>query len=64
MGEVLLVPFAMSILHMDRDLIKQQLKYTLEETNYDDQGELYRGCLLYTSPSPRDVEESRMPSSA
>ena len=23
-----------------------------------------RGCLLYTSPSPRDVEESRMPSSA
>ena len=24
----------------------------------------YRGCLLYTSPSPRDVEESRMPSSA
>ena len=25
---------------------------------------LYKGCLLYTSPSPRDVEESRMPSSA
>ena len=24
----------------------------------------YNGCLLYTSPSPRDVEESRMPSSA
>ena len=24
----------------------------------------YRACLLYTSPSPRDVEESRMPSSA
>ena len=24
----------------------------------------YTGCLLYTSPSPRDVEESRMPSSA
>ena len=23
-----------------------------------------RCCLLYTSPSPRDVEESRMPSSA
>ena len=29
-------------------------------------GDLARimGCLLYTSPSPRDVEESRMPSSA
>ena len=24
----------------------------------------YWDCLLYTSPSPRDVEESRMPSSA
>ena len=23
-----------------------------------------QSCLLYTSPSPRDVEESRMPSSA
>ena len=26
--------------------------------------EQYHSCLLYTSPSPRDVEESRMPSSA
>ena len=25
---------------------------------------LFCDCLLYTSPSPRDVEESRMPSSA
>ena len=24
----------------------------------------FETCLLYTSPSPRDVEESRMPSSA
>ena len=24
----------------------------------------FKYCLLYTSPSPRDVEESRMPSSA
>ena len=33
-----------------------------------DSGHLRRNwfitCLLYTSPSPRDVEESRMPSSA
>ena len=27
-------------------------------------GELDTGCLLYTSPSPRDDELSRMPSSA
>ena len=34
----------------------------------DDKAAMYRkhqtSCLLYTSPSPRDVEESRMPSSA
>ena len=28
------------------------------------QRSLVNDCLLYTSPSPRDVEESRMPSSA
>ena len=28
------------------------------------QGELYTICLLYTSPSPRDRQKSRMPSSA
>ena len=27
-------------------------------------GQESKACLLYTSPSPRDVEESRMPSSA
>ena len=32
-------------------------------TRYDFKG-LNIACLLYTSPSPRDVEESRMPSSA
>ena len=29
-----------------------------------ERGSLLFTCLLYTSPSPRDVEESRMPSSA
>ena len=29
-----------------------------------EKNEDYKNCLLYTSPSPRDVEESRMPSSA
>ena len=27
-------------------------------------GNIFRGCLLYTSPSPRDKRQSRMPSSA
>ena len=29
-----------------------------------DRTRVFAACLLYTSPSPRDVEESRMPSSA
>ena len=32
------------------------------ETMVDEGQDMF--CLLYTSPSPRDVEESRMPSSA
>ena len=30
----------------------------------NDVGTQYRSCLLYTSPSPRDKRQSRMPSSA
>ena len=34
------------------------------ETYLPEYAAMYDNCLLYTSPSPRDVEESRMPSSA
>ena len=37
--------------------------YLLDFSLQSADGEIYT-CLLYTSPSPRDVEESRMPSSA
>ena len=40
---------------------------TYNTVNHEQAYELYSHyyfCLLYTSPSPRDVEESRMPSSA
>ena len=30
----------------------------------DEESALRSGCLLYTSPSPRDMSASRMPSSA
>ena len=30
----------------------------------EDFGDVFPSCLLYTSPSPRDAHESRMPSSA
>ena len=36
-----------------------------EKTEFDVAlADMGSNCLLYTSPSPRDVEESRMPSSA
>jgi len=44
----------------DLDLVK---KYVSLGFNVREKA-LYYSCLLYTSPSPRDVEESRMPSSA
>ena len=48
---------------------KNLKKWVQEENlNVNDDGLVYHNhigyCLLYTSPSPRDVEESRMPSSA
>ena len=47
---------------------KKQLKDAIDKTDIDRDYEYSRGqlysCLLYTSPSPRDVEEARMPSSA
>ena len=38
---------------------KAEYDFNLDLTEED-----YGYCLLYTSPRPRDVEESRMPSSA
>ena len=48
------------------DAIDDALQY-YRERHYDGMELMYlkhKICLLYTSPSPRDVEESRMPSSA
>ena len=35
-----------------------------EDLNVIEEANAYKGCLLYTSPSPRDKRQSRMPSSA
>ena len=40
------------------EIIDEFGKALFDEIDYE------KDCLLYTSPSPRDVEESRMPSSA
>ena len=45
-------------------LFQQNQGTIIEMFNLFSGGALERICLLYTSPSPRDVEESRMPSSA
>ena len=37
---------------------------SLESVNADSDVRRYSSCLLYTSPSPRDLSTSRMPSSA
>ena len=42
------------------DKFKSKGSYFLESAEVD----MKWGCLLYTSPSPRDVCSSRMPSSA
>ena len=36
----------------------------LSDSEVDEITELFYACLLYTSPSPRDKRQSRMPSSA
>ena len=41
-----------------------KLKKKFFSTYHRDQQEQYIICLLYTSPSPRDKRQSRMPSSA
>ena len=35
-----------------------------DKTNIHEDGDQLKACLLYTSPSPRDTNPSRMPSSA
>ena len=40
------------------DMRRSRVKY------FHDNDLVSKGCLLYTSPSPRDAHESRMPSSA
>ena len=43
----------------EADAILKEMRETLSS-----KGALYKDCLLYTSPSPRDRQKSRMPSSA
>ena len=48
---------------MTKILIERSNKFEISDVEKSEDVPSYT-CLLYTSPSPRDVEESRMPSSA
>ena len=58
----------MSTEKKETELISEQEVINTYQTLREEVSQLFRQlnklCLLYTSPSPRDVEESRMPSSA
>ena len=47
-----------------RDQMNDDSRYEDDRYDRDDDDDRYEDCLLYTSPSPRDLSTSRMPSSA
>ena len=53
-----------------RSLLPENIKKLIKNKSYTDYDTLKNswrtvlGCLLYTSPSPRDRQKSRMPASA
>ena len=45
---------------LKHDIVRASAQVDVFDAYYDK----YKNCLLYTSPSPRDKRQSRMPSSA
>eukprot|EP01015_Nassula_variabilis_P034649 TRINITY_DN856_c0_g1_i4.p1 TRINITY_DN856_c0_g1~~TRINITY_DN856_c0_g1_i4.p1 ORF type:complete len:109 (-),score=38.42 TRINITY_DN856_c0_g1_i4:16-342(-) len=56
--------------YVKTDLVDTETGYPMIDGRFFNNGEIleiggqYSNCLLYTSPSPRDRQKSRMPSSA
>ena len=52
--------------HFERPMLVTDVGSLSETVNHEKGGYVvnYDSCLLYTSPSPRDRQKSRMPSSA
>ena len=58
------IEIAKNSLENPYDVIAQKNQFSENFKNENLEIYDHKTCLLYTSPSPRDVEESRMPSSA
>ena len=56
--------FRWGVLKERRNTDKQPLSAGTINGGYRRYDPEFKSCLLYTSPSPRDAHESRMPSSA
>ena len=56
------IPFEIKI--RDKEMARVEVASQVINSMLEKVVKRYPTCLLYTSPSPRDVEESRMPSSA
>ena len=63
-NDVLFVDNNGSISFATKAVVKAEITNDLVQGDKVIAFKMKRSCLLYTSPSPRDVEESRMPSSA
>ena len=57
-GKSTLIKILSTLLRPDRGEIR------IDGENPFENPRIFRSCLLYTSPSPRDLSTSRMPSSA
>ena len=48
-----------------KGVVKEEIEmFLLDRASQPQEGDTGETCLLYTSPSPRDISGSRMPSSA
>ena len=72
-GDIVEVPFgkekAIGVVWPDKSFVSKDIKIKnihkkISKISLNKNFINYMSCLLYTSPSPRDAHESRMPSSA